>query len=230
MTISVLNRELYDVHLAAEVLHMAPSTLQWWLEGGKRGRRLYEPVIRPEPTGSKAVTWGELVEARYLLGYRRELGVKLGSLRTLIGDVRKALDVPYPLAHSRPWVGEGRRLLVTAQRSSHLPEELWAMWVAESGQILLTAPAESFLQRVEFDDGEAARIRPGGTGSPIVIDPQVRFGSASVRGISTEALADQVRAGDPIEMVAVDFDLALDDVIAALSYEGVSRSTSSEAA
>jgi len=222
MSITVLDRELYDVPLAAGVLRMSPSTLHWWLEGGKRHGRFYDPVIRPEPTGNKAVTWGELVEARYLLGYRRDLLVSLASLRRFIADVREALNVPYPLAHERPWVGEGRRLLVSAQRSSELPEELWAMWVAESGQILLTPPGESFLERVEFDDDQAVRIRPVGKESSIVIDPQVRFGMASVHGIPTEALAGQVRAGDPIEMVAEDFELPLDHVIAALNYEKVS--------
>jgi uncharacterized protein (DUF433 family) len=222
MTITVLDRELYDIPLAAGVLRMPPSTLSWWLEGGMRHGRFYDPVIRPEPTGSKAVTWGELVEAGYLLGYRRDLLVSLASLRRFVADVREALNVPYPLAHEQPWVGEGRRLLVSAQRASELPEELWAMWVAESGQILLTPPGESFLRRVEFDDDRAVRLRPEGKDSPVVIDPQIRFGMASVHGIPTEALADQVRGGDPIEMVAEDFELPLDDVIAALNYEKVS--------
>ncbi len=222
MPISVLNRELYDVPLAAEVLRMPPSTLLWWLEGGERNGRSYDPLIRPEPTGSKIVTWGELVEARYLLAYRRNLGVSLGSLRRFSADARGALSVTYPLAHERPWVGEGRRLLVTAQRSSELPEDLWAMWVADSGQIMLTAPAESFLERIEFAGGEVIRIHPLGSESSIVIDPLARFGSASISGIPTEAVAAQVRAGDSIEMVADDFDLPLDDVIAALGYEKVS--------
>ncbi len=65
MSISVLDRELYDIPLAASVLRVPASTLAWWLEGGKRNGRLYDPVIRPAPTGSKAVTWGEFVEARY---------------------------------------------------------------------------------------------------------------------------------------------------------------------
>ncbi|MDQ6615683.1 MAG: hypothetical protein M3083_13320 [Actinomycetota bacterium] len=58
------------------------------------------------------MTWGELVEARYLLGYRRDLLVSRASLRPFIAEVRKALNGPYPLAHERPRVGEGRRLLV----------------------------------------------------------------------------------------------------------------------
>jgi uncharacterized protein (DUF433 family) len=40
-----------------------------------------------------------------------------------------------------------------------------------------------------------------------------------VRGIPTAALTGQVRAGDSIEAVADDFNLSLDDVVVALSYE-----------
>jgi uncharacterized protein (DUF433 family) len=219
MSVSVLDRELYDINLAASVLRMAPSTLQWWLEGGERKGRVYLPVIREQPTGSRTVTWGELVEARYLLGYRRDLNIRLAELRAWIAEARKRLGLSYPLAHQRPWVGEGQRILIDAQRSAGLPEELWAMWVASSGQILLTAPAESFLERVEFDHGEAVRIHPVGPGSPIVIDPRVRFGMPAVKGIPTEAVAEQIEAGDPVEMVASDFNLDLAEVAAILAYE-----------
>jgi uncharacterized protein (DUF433 family) len=221
MSISVLDRELYDVPLAAEVLHMPASTLQWWLEGGQRRGKRYDPVIRPAPTGNKAVTWGELVEARYLLGYRRDLRVKLSELRQWMNLTRQQLGVPYPLAHQQPWVGPGRQILATAQITANLPEELWAMWVARSGQILLTAPAESFLEQVDFGDDQVVRLHPAGRRSPVVIDPLVRFGAATVHGIPTQAIAEQVEAGDPIEMVADDFGLALTDVIAVLNYEVV---------
>jgi uncharacterized protein (DUF433 family) len=219
MSLSLLDRELYDINLAASVLRMAPSTLRWWLEGGERNGKLYPPVIREEPTNSRTVTWGELVEARYLLGYRRGLGVRLGELRAWIAETRQQLGVPYPLAHQRPWVGEGRRILIDAQNSSGVPEELWAMWQASNGQILLTAPAESFLERVEFAHDEAIRIHPAGPESPIVIDPQVRFGMPAVKGIPIDAIVEQIEAGDPIEMVASDFNLDLAEVAAVFSYE-----------
>jgi uncharacterized protein (DUF433 family) len=219
MAITVLNRELYDIQLAASVLQMPPSTLQWWLEGGERHGKWYPPVIREEPTGNKIVTWGELVEARYLLGYRRDLRVGLPELRMWITLARERLGVPYPLAHQRPWVGAGRRTMTDAQMSAGLPEELWAMWEAKSGQILLTAPAESFLERIEFDSDEVVRIRPVGPQSPIVIDPLVRFGMATLKGITTEAIVEQIDGGDPLEVVAGDFDLDLAEVAAVLAYE-----------
>jgi uncharacterized protein (DUF433 family) len=93
------------------------------------------------------------------------------------------------------------------------------MWEPVSGQILLTAPADSFLQRVEFEHDEVVRIRPEGRESPIVIDPEIRFGVATIRGIPTEAIAEQVEAGDPLEMVASDFDLDLSELVAVLNYE-----------
>ncbi|MGH8910680.1 MAG: DUF433 domain-containing protein, partial [Egibacteraceae bacterium] len=69
MSVAVLERELYTVGEAARLLRMPVSTLKWWLEGRPSEGR--PPVLRPEPTGSNAVTWGEYVEAGYLREYRR---------------------------------------------------------------------------------------------------------------------------------------------------------------
>ena len=40
-----------------------------------------------------------------------------------------------------------------------------------------------------------------------------------IDGIPTEELAELVGAGDSVEMVATNFDLHLEEVIAALGYE-----------
>jgi uncharacterized protein (DUF433 family) len=112
--------------------------------------------------------------------------------------------------------------LLVAQTQADLPVELWACVEPHTGVTLLTHPAESYLERIEFDggdDGIAVRLWPAGPESPVVIDPEVRFGAPSVGGIPTEGLAELVRAGDSIELVADDFDLPLADVIAALGYE-----------
>jgi uncharacterized protein (DUF433 family) len=224
---SLLDRELYDDTLAAELLNVPLRTLNWWLDGGERRGRVYEPVLRAAATGSRSVTWGEFVEARYLREYRRTLGVDLSQLRAFISYLRQEMGTAYPLAHARPWVGPGRHLLWTAQQEAHLPSRLWACFEPHSGLQLLTHPAESYLERVEFDEDEsgiAIRLHPGGRVSPVMIDPEVRFGTPIVRGIPTGAIAEQVRAGDSIESVASDFALSLEDVIAALGYENLARS------
>lgn len=223
--VTILDRELYDEGLASSILRVPRSTLHYWLEGGERQGKLYEPVLRSVPTGTKVVTWGELVEAAYLREYRRTHDVPLPTLRSFILHLRDQMGVPYPLAHARPWVGPGRQLLIEAQESSELDPEYWgACYVPQSGMAILTHPAAMFLERVEFDgigdgDGFAIRLRPVGRTSPVVIDPEIRFGSPTVNGIPTEALAEQVHAGDTIEDVAEDFNLTLDSLIAALDFE-----------
>jgi uncharacterized protein (DUF433 family) len=224
--LTLLDREVYDERLAAEVLGIAQPTLHYWLEGGNQRGRRYEPVLRPEATGSKVVTWGEFVEARYLREYRRTLGAPLSSLRAFIQYLRAELNLSYPLARSRPWVGPDHRLFIVAQEEAGLPTDLWAAVEPHTGVTMLLPPAEAFLDRVEFDgdeNGMVVRLRPAGPGSPVVIDPEVRFGSPAVNGIPTDALGEQVRAGDSIESIVQDFNLELDDVIAALDYERLRR-------
>ncbi len=222
--IALLDAPLYEVSIASSVLRVPESTLRWWLEGGDRRGRAYAPVLRQTPTGSSVVTWGELVEAGYLAGYRKGLRVRLWRLREFVALLRDELGVPYPLATARPWVGPGRRLLLEAGARAGLADDLRPLVEATSGQGLLTGIAERFLARVEFeppDDptGVVARLRPGGKGSPVVIDPEVRFGMPSVSGISTAVLAEKTGAGEPIEAVAAAYDLPVLDVVAAISYE-----------
>ncbi len=226
MTVDVktLDREVYSEADAAEILRVAPSTLHWWLEGRQQGSKVYAPVLRPEPTGSRSLTWAEFVEAALLRQYRREFQVRLQEIRDFIATLREKEGVPYPLAHYRPWVGEGRRLLLEMQQKSQLPGELWLVAPA-SDQLVLTEPAASFLKRVEWDDDLPVAWRPhDDDASPVRCRPTQRFGRPSIGGVSTEAIVEHLDGGEDEEEVAEQFDLSLDDVRWARSYE-LSRRT-----
>ncbi len=178
-------------------------------------------MIRPERTGSKNVTWGEFVEAGYLHEYRQK-SVPLPQLRQVVERLRDAFGVPYPLAHFKPFVGEGRRLVLQIEDESDLPTEFRLVVAVSSGELLLTSPAESFLERVEFstdDEQWAERLRPAGKSSPVTIDPAQSFGAPTVRGIRTETLVELVEAGEPIDVVAQDYGVEPSEVKAAVAYE-----------
>lgn len=218
---TVLHRPVFTVPEAARQLDTPPSTVRRWLDGGRRRGTFYQPVIRSEPTGDTAVTWGEFVELRYLRAYRR-LDVRLQQLREVIAGLRREFDSPYPLAHFRPYVSEGRRLVLSLQRDADLPDDLSIVYELAGGQTVLAAPAEAFLSQVEFthgDDPWAARLFPAGRGSPVVMDPEVAFGAPSVRGIRTDVLRELVDADEPLESVAEDFGIDLGVLKAAVSYE-----------
>jgi hypothetical protein len=65
--------------------------------------------------------------------------------------------------------------------------------VVRSGQeIMLDDEANRFFGKIEFDPRgrDAAKVRPLGTVSPVVIDPLVRFGRPAVSGVATERLRE----------------------------------------
>lgn len=221
---SVLEREMYSEAEAARLLGVSQSTLNYWLEGGERRGRSYQPVIRVEPRGHRApVTWAEFVEAGLLREYRQRQ-VPMAELRAFIEILRERYDIPYPLADARPFVNE-RQLVVEAQDRADLAAEFCLVAVVRN-QLLLTPPAETFFDRVTWDGGSAATWRPAeDKRSPVLIDPERRFGKPSVRGISTDVIWEHVDGGEDESEVAEDYGLTVGDIRWALSYEAGRRAS-----
>jgi uncharacterized protein (DUF433 family) len=219
--VTLLERRVLGVREAARQLRIPASTLIHWLEGGERQGRWYEPVLRTEPTGARDITWGEMVEARYLRAYRQR-NVSMQQLRPFISKLRQEFGVPYPLAHFKPFIGGGRRLLLEVQEQVGLSEPLQVVYEAKTGQLILDPRAVEFLDRVEFagtGEQEAERIYPAGRESPVVMDPRVASASPAVRGIRTEAIAELADADVSVEDIAADFGLPVQVVKAAVAYE-----------
>jgi uncharacterized protein (DUF433 family) len=223
MTTNVLDREMFSEAEAARLLRVAQGTLHYWLEGGTQRGKAYRPVIRPEPTGVRTVTWAEFVEAALLRQYRKHR-VPMAQLRAFIDELRNEYRVPYPLAHERPFVS-GRDLVQKAQETARLDPELWLV-VWANKQLLLTYASQSFVERVTWEDDIATAWRPhDDPGSPVRMAPAVRFGKPAIKGISTSILWEQVEeAGEDITEVADAFDLEVSDVRWALAYETSARS------
>jgi uncharacterized protein (DUF433 family) len=218
-SVGILEREMFSEAEAARLLRVPQSTLHYWLDGGKYRGKNYKPVIRVEPRGDRSVTWAEFVEAGLLREYRRTHRVPMAELRTFIDLLRERYDVPYPLAHRKPFVSGGRQLVLEAQDESGLDAE-YCLVAVTRGQLILTPPAEAFVDRVTWEGDWAAEWRPhDDPASPVRMAPTVRFGRPNVKGISTEVLWEHVDAGEDFEDVAEAFDLEVSDVRWALAYE-----------
>lgn len=217
--VSSLDRRMYSVLEAARLLDLPPATLRWWLEGTRRGAKDYAPVIRPQRTGSDAVTWGEFVEAGLLREYRRKK-VSLQKMRPFIVEIRERLGLPYPLAHVRPDIDpKTAKLIYDLQHETTLPPALYLIDF-EHGQTQLAAPIVQFLDHVEFADaGPAVRYWPAGKRSPVAIDPQVAFGMPQIRGVRTESIAESVEAGESDDEAAKAWGIEPVEVRAALAWE-----------
>ncbi|MGI8680011.1 MAG: hypothetical protein ACR2LX_15280 [Jatrophihabitans sp.] len=129
MTTTVLEREMYTEAGAARLLRLAPATLHYWLEGGERRGKTYQPVLREKAIGVRTVTWAEFIEAALLRQYRRAHNMPMTELRNFIDVMRKRTGVTYPLAHYQPFKS-GRQVLLQAQTEAGLTGEfaLVAHW------------------------------------------------------------------------------------------------------
>lgn len=216
--LDLLDRPLYGMSQVDRLLALPSGTARRWIDGYERRGRFYDPVIRIEPTGSDIVTWGELVEARFLAEYRVK-GVPLIRMRPAILGLRQEFG-RYPLAHARPLI-DRTELVLRVQESVGLDRAL-LMVVVRSGQLTLSDPASHFLQSVEFggdEDRTIERIHPLRDNRAVTVDPLCQFGEPVVRSVPTAVIAELFDAGDSVESIAELYELARDDVEAALRYE-----------
>jgi uncharacterized protein (DUF433 family) len=87
-------------------------------------------------------------------------------------------------------------------------------------QLLLTPPSAAFVERVTWDGDVATGWRPASDPqSPVRIQPDVKFGRPSIKGISTEAIWEQDDSGLDVEEIAEMYELDVHDVRWALAYE-----------
>lgn len=215
---AILERELFSEAEAGRLLGVPTATLHYWLQGGKRGGRTYAPVLRPEPVQRRWVTWAEFIEAGWLSEYRRRRNIPMLELRDFIQRMRDEMGVPYPLAHMRPF-RSGRRLMYDAQQEAKLGSS-FALVAAVDEQLVLTHPAESFVERVDWSGDIAGAWRPtADLKSSVRISPETRFGRPAVNGVSTLAIYEESQAGASYSELSEDFLIEESDVKWAISYE-----------
>jgi uncharacterized protein (DUF433 family) len=218
MRIDLLSRELYSLPQVDRLLGLTAGTARRWLEGYVRAEREYPPIIRETAKETEAVTWGEFVETRLLSEYR-EAGIPVVNMRGAIERLREQFETQYPLAHAQPFLDvHGRELVMRAQDEVGLERPLQLV-VVRNNQLVLSEPARQFVESVDYDDDVARRLHPAPDLLEVVIDPLRQFGEPVVRSVPTEVIAEQVRAGDPPEMIMDLYGLSRVQVDAAIRYE-----------
>jgi uncharacterized protein (DUF433 family) len=219
-TTSLLDQAIYSYADVDRLNGLTPGTGRRWLEGHRRAGVFYEPVLRPEPTGANTVTWGEMVEARLLAEFRGQR-VSLQRLRPAVVRLREEFG-SHPLAHASPLLDvEGRELVRKVQDEVSLERQLQLV-VVRNDQLMLDLRTERFRDAVTYEGGVVVAIRPAARTQEVIMDPQSSFGQPSVRGVRTDVLAEDFRAGESRESMADLYDLSLSQVDQAIRYEMIS--------
>jgi uncharacterized protein (DUF433 family) len=207
------------------ILALTTGTARRWLDGYQRAGRSYLPVVRIEPSGVDVVTWGEFVEVRLLAEYR-DAGVPLSHMRPVVERLRSELGTQYPLASAKTWLAvDAKDLVLRIQEEVGLEPRLAI--VVRTGQVVpdWSTHAAEFRRSVDWTgdgpDAEPRLLRPKADIAQVVVDPLRGFGEPAIEGraVTTEVIAELVRAGDPPDMVAELYDLPRSAVDAAVRYE-----------
>lgn len=224
-TFDLLERPTYAMRDVDRLLRLSRGTAQRWIDGYTRGRRAYEPVVRLEATGSDVVTWGDFVETRLLAEYRLS-GAAMANMRRSVVRLREELQIKYPLALARTWVRQEGRELVRAAQSDADVDATYQLVVVRNDQLVLAHQVSRFVESVDFSpttrgDAVVERIFPEPDLRGVTFDPTRKSGFPVItgRGIPTEVIAEQVRAGDSLASIAGSYDLSPGEVESAVRYE-----------
>lgn len=223
MTESLLDRAIYSYADVDRLIGLHSGTARRWLEGFERLGRYYDPILRPEPSGSDAVTWGEMVEARLLVEFR-DRKVPVQRMRQALVKLREEFG-PYPLALARPFLEvEGLEIVHLVQEQVGLERALRLVAV-RGGQFLLTDAVRRFCSALEYGQGSAELLRPDPRTPDVVMDPRRSFGQPAIRNVRTESLAEDYRGGAGRHELADLYGLTLEQVDSAIRFELIAGAT-----
>ena len=220
--VSLLERPVYTYPQVDRVLGLTAGTALRWLNGYKRKRTAYPPILRPEPKNTRWVTWGEFVETRLFAGYRDIDKIPVLRLRRVVEALRERFNQSYPLAFGAPYLQPyGRRMLWQVQEEFGLGE-MFAIEV-DTDQMVLAPWVTGFVDSARFadDNGAVTAIRPDPDFPAVFLDPFLRGGEPTLkeRSVRVVTIAGLVRSGeDPVE-VAEWYELTTDEVEQAVRYD-----------
>jgi uncharacterized protein (DUF433 family) len=223
---------IYGRSDAARLLGVNASTLGRWVGGytyhpagasGNLAKRRKPPLINsdlPAIEDSVAVSFVELMELRVV----KELihsGVSLQAVRVAANLASQHFATAHPFASRRVYT-DGRRVFAeVAGRSEAHPDfvEL-SRWKIE--QVIAGGIFEPFLKEIDFDEvtSLAERWWPLGRDYPVVLDPAIAFGAATIAGTRTRTttlarMAEHTSTEAAADAFAVDLRAA----VAAVRFE-----------
>jgi uncharacterized protein (DUF433 family) len=213
----------YTLAEASRYLKLPVATLRSWVVGRSyptaSGPGRFQPLIHPPRRIPSTLSFSNLIEAHVLRALRTDHGVSVKDVRRALRYAEEALGVERLLLRSELRT-EGGRLFLDRYRE--------LINLSASGQLAMRRVFEQHLDRVEWKTpGDPTRLYPFPASEtltpdrPIVIDPRIAFGRPIVvrRGVSTNVIAERIDAGETVEALAADYDLAPTEIEEAVLYE-----------
>ena len=218
-------RELpaYTIADASRYIHVPRATLRTWFLGRTYPKRggvgEFGRVLSPAGRAGPQLSFLNLVEAHVLRALRTEHDVSISAVREALETAEKRLGLERLLLSDQ---------LLTSAGELFIEQYGELVSLSRSGQFAMKKMLEVYLRRVAWDDKHIPlrlfpflRAAETAGGSPIVIDPRKSFGRPTIHGsgVSTRVLTDRIDAGETVDELARDYDIAPEKIEAAILFE-----------
>ena len=175
--------------------------------------------VPPTRAGDPSIPFVGLAEAAFLASLRAA-GVPLQRIRPALELVRERLGVEHALASEQLYTDGADLLWEVTDRDEHTRAEAKKLVVLRDGQYVFRRIVEDRLRGIHYAaDGFADSLKlPDYEIATVIADPNINFGRPSFarNGAPVDVVVGQVHAGDPVEEVAEDFRLSVDEVTEAV--------------
>jgi uncharacterized protein (DUF433 family) len=205
---------MYQVREAARYARVSPKTVAAWHKAEGRSR-----LTLSERTGGDALSYLQLIEVAVVAAFR-QWGLSLRRIQDAREYVSKELRTEFPFATYR-FKTDGKSLWLDYQQIEGGKSKGKLLDATAKGQFAWDDIIGQRLKEFDYEGrGMAVRWHVAGTESPIVIDPQIAFGTPTINGTPTWVVRERWAAGEAIADIAYDFGLKKLDVTRALKFEG----------
>lgn len=165
------------------------------------------------------LSYMQLVEVAFV-AFFRQIGVPMPRIRSAKEYVAQTFRAEYPFVQLE-FKTEGFHVLMDYQQFYPAHEFRKAIVADSNGQLAWTDLLGEKFAEFDYEHELALRWHPAGRNSPVVLDPRVAFGAPTVQGLPTWTLKGRYLAGEEVDEIVDDFDLARELVIEGLRFEGV---------
>ncbi|UGQ09510.1 DUF433 domain-containing protein [Yinghuangia sp. ASG 101] len=191
----------------ARHLRIPDRTLHRWIHESADGVPLIHAVA-PEKRGWASLPFIAVVEA-YVLQSLRDLGLSLAKIREAAEAVRREFREPYALATQRICT-DGIDIFVEMADGEGIHR-------ARDGQRPIREVISGYLRYITWASDaspQRLRLRTYPDVAPVIIDPRFGWGSPVVEQnkVTVDAIVDLWRSGEPLDVVADEFELSHEQV------------------
>jgi uncharacterized protein (DUF433 family) len=211
---------IYQVGEVARYAHISPQTVAAWHKAESRTN-----LTLSEKDAGEALSYLQLIEVAVVAAFR-EWGVSLQRIRAAREYVKVEFKTEFPFAAYK-FKTDGESLLLDYQQIEGRRGKGKLLEAnASKGQLAWDDIIGQRLKEFDYERGRGAkalaiRWRVDGNASPIVIDPQIAFGTPTISGTPTWIVRERWDAGESIDDISYDFRLKKVDVSRALAFEGI---------